>query len=97
MAKAGSFTDSHRVIVSHAALFHLSSVCAKFVWGLRLRGLNFTEDVQPPVKEQVEIQMDNFVDTYTCFQEFLVAFSVGAPIKTRVLRNIAKKITSPNS
>ena len=70
------------MIVSHAALFHLSSVCAKFVWGLRLRGLNFTEDVQPPVKEQVEIQMDNFVDTYMCFQEFLVAFSVGAPIKT---------------
>jgi len=61
--KAGSFTDSHRMIVSHAALVPLSSVCAKFVWGLRLRCLNVTKDVQPTVKEQVEVQIDNLVVT----------------------------------
>jgi len=90
LSKAGSFTDSHRAIVSHAALVDLSSVWEKFVWGLRLRGLNVAEDVQPSVKEHVEVYIDNLMDTYMCFQEFSLAFSVGAPIKTQVLRNIAQ-------
>ena len=55
LSKAGSFTDSHRAIVSHAALVDLSSVWEKFLWGLRLRGLNVAEDMQPTVKEQVEV------------------------------------------
>ena len=93
LSKAGSFTDSHRAIVSHAALVDLSSVWEKFVWGLRLRGLNVAEDVQPSVKEHVEVYIDNLMDTYMCFQEFSLAFSVGAPIKTQVLRNIAQYIT----
>ena len=90
MAKAESFTDSQRMIVSHAALVLLSSVCAKFVWGLCLRGLNVAEDVQPSVKEHVKVYIDNLMDTHMCFQEFSLAFSVGAPIKTQVLRNIAQ-------
>ena len=32
-------------------------------------GLNVSEDVQPTVKEQVEVQIDNLVNTYTCFEE----------------------------